>query len=154
MKLNIVEFNLEHHKTYEGFEYSKINISVDGTPLIYIMREIELTMAKQEGETATAGNYSSLPLPKFLIEHFLGEDDAVWGSSDDKTELLECICECPACWPLLCNIEVTNGIVIWKNFEQPNRSIDSHIHWDYSAFEGFCFDKALYLKALKQIAAV
>jgi len=89
-------------------------------------------------------------LPASLVDYFLGENEADEGSTEDKATLLECTCGCTGCWPLLCNIEVTNNSVIWKSFEQPNRAIDSHVYLDYSKFEGFCFDKEQYLKALQQ----
>jgi len=47
MKLNIVGFTIEHHKSYKGFEYSTININVDGLLLAGIMKDVELPMSER-----------------------------------------------------------------------------------------------------------
>jgi len=51
MEFNTIEFFVEHHKVYGGFEYSTIHISIDGLLLSDIMKNVEVEMARQQDET-------------------------------------------------------------------------------------------------------
>ena len=41
--------------------------------------------------------------------------------------------------------------VIWTDFEQPHRTVDSHNFWDYINFGQFSFDKNNYNEQLDKL---
>ena len=51
-------------------------------------------------------------------------------------------------------IEEQDIKVIWKNFLQPYRDIESKNHWEYDKFEPFEFVKSEYQKELKKLKAL
>lgn len=148
--MNEVIFEVEEHKAESGHAYSTLNIFVDNQPLAEIMKAFEVPMAKKEGNPSIAGGYDAIEVPSSPEKYYLGECEAYWGEENNKTALLDCECGCPGCWPLLCKIVIIGDKVVWSDFEQPHRGQDSATsHWDYSAFEGFTFEKSQYLEALE-----
>ncbi|WP_440876824.1 hypothetical protein [Thalassotalea sp. PLHSN55] len=148
--MNKVAFHINQETEYGGFEYSTVSIIIDGRPLPELMKKIEMKMAEKEGHPDIAGNYGTLTLPSNPHDYYLGLIEADEGENEDKSTLLDCACGCFGCWPLLCNISITNNKVSWTHFEQPQRGNKSEgSHWSYEDFNGFVFDKEQYLKALE-----
>ena len=152
--MNKIEFIVKHEQAYDGTKYTTVNIKIDDIPLAEIMREIELPMAEKEGKPQLAGGYDAIGIPKNPEKYFLGQEVFSYDDEEDeeKIEVQECACGSDGCWPLLCKVEVGDKTVIWKDFEQPHRSVDSAAsYWDYSGFDGFVFGKEQYMEALKGI---
>lgn len=150
--MNKVTFQVEKCKTENGHTHSTVNIIVDTLPLAEIIKTYEIPMANKEGSPKIAGAYDAIEIPSSPEKYYLGEENAYWGKSKDKTALLDCECGCSGCWPLLCKINIQDNKVIWSDFEQPHRDIDSAAsHWDYSDFEGFVFEREQYLQAIAAI---
>lgn len=148
--MNEVIFKIEKHKADNGYEYLTVNILVDNQLLADIMKTYEMPMAKKEGSPSIAGSYDAIEVPSSPEQYYLGEDGASCGQEGNKTALLDCECGCSGCWPLLCKISIQGKKIIWSDFEQPCRGVDSAApHWDYSAFENFVFEKEQYLHAIE-----
>lgn len=147
--MNKVFFELVRRHTFDsGFEESTVNIQVDGEPLAKWMKTYELPMATSEGHPGLAGACDAIKNGSSSLEqYYLGKTKANWGTGQDKTLLLGCVCGVAGCWPLLCKITVEGDTVTWSEFEQPHRDED----WDYSGFAGFVFQKQQYLDAIAAI---
>jgi hypothetical protein len=145
--VNVIEF-VRQESEGDGSGVA-VNIRVDGRLLSDIIKQIELPMATAEGSPSIAGGYASIPLPSHPEDYYLGKHEQCWGQNGSKSLLLDCSCGCPGCWPLLCSIELKDGVVTWKDFEQPHRGMTpGSRHWEYSGFEGFVFDESQYRNAL------
>ena len=145
ISMNRITFKIiKKHKYNSGCESSLVNILIDDKPLAKIMKAYEMPMATKEGHPDLAGGYHAIEVLSSLEKYYLGKDKADWGDEKNKTALLGCECGAVGCWPLLCKISLQGNEVIWSEFEQPHRDDD----WDYSAFEGFVFEKQQYLKAI------
>ena len=149
--MNKLGLIVESHISEAGKKYRLIMPTIDNHPLPELIKAIEIPFAEAEGHENLAGEYGPIDFPENLIDHFLGLTDSVYGENPKKTAVLECVCGCPGCWPLVCSIEVDDSVVRWNQFEQPHRLSDSPAsHWDYSGFEGFEFDKLDYLVELER----
>lgn len=149
--MNVIKFAKEDHVRDSGYKYPVVALYVDERPLIEIIRDVELPMAVAEGEESLAGQYAPLTMPKDPGNYFLDRYALKWGTTGDKTMLMECDCCVDTCWPLLCKIEVGSNSVRWNRFEQPHRVVVSF--WDYAGFAGFEFSKEQYVRALGTLIA-
>jgi hypothetical protein len=127
-----------------------VEILVDGTPLVDLVRKAESESAAEEGHPNLAGKYAGLPWETLATNLLLGEATGVWSvlegnQSPGRAPLLLCECGEPGCWPLIASIDVTPDRVTWRNFRQPYRP-----KWDHSNLGPFSFDRAQYLAALEE----
>lgn len=78
-------------------------------------------------------------------DHHLGGSAA---GGADGVVLLGCSdCGEWGCWPLVAEVVVDDGTIIWQSFEQPHRR-----DRDYSAFGPFDFDRLDYQRAVAALA--
>ncbi len=144
-----------------GGESQQIELRINGTPLLELVRAVELPLAELERDgsggadrspQAPAGDYLYLsPSDTFFPSRNLygaayqhGFDVGPTDSSRGKSVLLTCTCGIPDCWFLLAKIEVDQERVVWSAFEQFHRD------WDYSALGPFVFERAAYDGALRK----
>lgn len=67
--------------------------------------------------------------------------------------LLECDCGCPGCWPFLVRITLTEDEIIWSDFEQPHRGVNSTVgEWTYDNLKPFVFNRNQYEEELKRVS--
>jgi hypothetical protein len=141
LKIQIQKDNYEDEKK----PIDVISFYIDNKNLLDIIKDIENPYAEKEGHPSLAGNYKGLKLKYTKRDYLLGIEDAIWGETDDKTAIYECSCGEPGCWPLVCKIIVTENTIIWKNFEQIHRNLDSENgEWNYGGLM-FEFDKMQYM---------
>ena len=137
----------------QGDRWEIVNIFVNSRNLIDIIREIELPFAMAEGHPNIAGNYVGLPKKVALLpsRHLLGESSYRAYGFAQSFSLLICECGEPGCWPLKATITATDTEVIWHDFRQYHRSLDSKSgHWKYDALAPFRFRRQQYEDALKR----
>jgi hypothetical protein len=139
-----------------------IDVLIDGTRLLDLVREAELPYAleeqrEREAEFAPgpapllAGDYMCLPSSYgWPSRHFLGEpEERPWFCRDDgETVLLICTCGDEGCWALTARIEVEETAVRWSGFR------NNHRDWDLSALGRFTFSRPLYEQALRRTARI
>ena len=139
----------------EGWFGEAIEIKIDGTNLIELVREFETPMAVAEGSPNIAGGYMGIAAATHLppSKHFLGIHDAA-RLQDAKTDIFWCgDCGEPGCWPLLARITINHNRIIWSQFEQPHRAGDDKaVRWAYDDFGPFIFDRSQYALALNSAA--
>jgi hypothetical protein len=131
--------------------------TVNGQPLIDLVRAAEAPFAAAEGHADLAGSYCALPARVAYLpsKHLLGEpeplySDLVSTGEGSKAALLVCECGEPGCWPLCARIDVTADLVRWSDFEQPHRTGDGDRHWSYETLGPFEFERAAYEAALRE----
>ena len=156
-----VRVDPSHHVRWPGGGDSQpVELRVNGSGLIDIVREVELPYAIQEfderlaarepaDELGTrgwlAGNYlypngchvfrpSRNLLGEPFPHGFLTEDEA---PRNRQSLLLHCTCGITECWFLLVTITLTTDTVIWSDFRQ------FHREWQYN-LGPFTFDRKLY----------
>ncbi|WP_313641923.1 hypothetical protein MHH52_14630 [Paenibacillus sp. FSL K6-0276] len=126
-----------------------VDIYINDKRLVQILREIELPF-----NAKIAGEYRGLPqsVVFFPSRHFLDEPDK-WYLYDEKVSILECVCGSPGCWDFNVKITIMDDKVIWSEFEQPNRSLDSAAgYWNYDILKPFVFDRKQYEAQISKMA--
>jgi hypothetical protein len=138
-----------------------IDLVVDGTSLLDLVRETELPYAVEEQRESAAdfapdpvpllaGAYALLPADgrAWPSRHLLGEprDGAtdVWG--EDETLLLTCPCGVDECWALVARVEVSDTVVRWSEFRTVRRD------WDLTDLGPFTFSRRRYEASLRATA--
>jgi hypothetical protein len=128
-----------------------VDIHINGRNLIEIIREVELPFAKQENHPNIAGSYQGLPARIIYLpsRHLLGEPQFLYSDDSGRTQLLQCTCGEPGCWPLLARVTIEPDRVVWDDFCQPHRGPNSRAsHWKYDALPAFIFARSDYEAAL------
>lgn len=133
-------------KQNDDCQFKSVTILINGQNLINLLKVYELPFAKKERAENIAGGYEEIT-PEILLDNLTNPDefDTV---QNGKISIFECECGCEGCWPMKIKIIELGDRVIWTDFEQPHRSINSHNFWDYRNFGPFSFDKDCYFKQL------
>lgn len=149
-----IEFEGHPHRPDDGS--SGIRIRINGRDLRELVREVEAPFAAAEGAPFIAGAYAGLPPDAHVLppaRHFMGTPAWNVYAYGTKTQVLQCDCGEPGCWPLVCRIDVSKERVTWTDFEQPFRiSRDDGVAWTYEALGPFSFDRDEYERALAKLA--
>jgi hypothetical protein len=128
-----------------------VQIVINGQDLRDVIRPVELPFATREGSADIAGAYSGLPPEVVFLpsRHLLGEPTPLYSDGSGRTQVLECECGEPGCWPLTVRIDVHAQEVVWRDFHQPHRGANSkQPEWRYDAMPQFRFDRKGYEQAL------
>jgi hypothetical protein len=128
----------------------ELRVLIDGRSLDELVRTVELPYATAEGHPQIAGAYRGIhprQLHGSIREHLMGGpgSDLACGPAD-KTVLLGCECGEIGCWPLMARVEVRDGEIVWRDFQQPHRTGT----WSYQDLDEFVFDRAQYETAIDQ----
>jgi hypothetical protein len=146
-----IEFERRPHQ--EGDHSSGIRIRINGHELTDLVREVEASFAGAEGASTVAGAYAGLPPSEDTCppsRHFLGAPSWQVYDYSGKTQILQCECGEPGCWPLVCRIDVSAHQVIWADFEQPHRTTGrGRSVWTYDRLGPFTFERQQYDSALE-----
>jgi hypothetical protein len=101
-------------------QYEKhAEIRINDRPIIDILREFELPLAKKENSENIAGAYMYLS-PKSLYQNLTKNENF---NEEGKATILACECGSEGCWPMLVKIKEDEKAIIWEDFEQPHRTI-------------------------------
>ena len=146
--MNKLLFEVET-KEVNGKKFHSISILIDGKNLIDELRTYETPFATSEGHPSLAGAYKGLP-PGVLYNNITNPSESYY-STENKSDILDCVCGNAGCWPMTVQIINKERTVIWANFEQFHRAKESGSFWDYGSFGFFEFDKNEYLKELEKI---
>lgn len=129
-------------------QYEKLaEIRINDRPIIDILREFELPLAKKENSENIAGAYMYLS-PKNLYQNLTKNENF---NEERKATILACECGSEGCWPMLVKIKEDEKAIIWEDFEQPHRTIERGNYWDYQSFGKYIFDLYEYKKQLKSL---
>jgi hypothetical protein len=134
-------------KTNDGHDY--VDIYINDKRLVEILKEIEL-----QYNANIAGGYKGLPTNVVFLpsRHFLDKPHQ-WYDYDGKVSVLECECGCAGCWDFNVKITLEDDKVIWSDFEQPHRGVNSAGgYWNYDKLEPFVFDRKQYEAELSKKA--
>jgi hypothetical protein len=144
-----LEFKIQN-KQIGDFKFKTVSIFVNGQDLIERLKNYEMPFAKKEGSEIIAGGYDGLT-PETIYKYLTNPED-MDKDENGKISLLGCAaCGLEDCWPMkIKTIEAVDKI-IWTEFEQPFRSVDSNNFWDYTNFGQLSFDKKNYNEQLDKL---
>ncbi len=109
-----------------------LEIWIDGVRLLDAVTAAELGSIARGARRNAVGGYGSLPL---------SDHGALLSAG--RRYLLGCDgCGEPGCWPLLVNVTISGGVVVWSDFRNPHMT-----DWDYRDLGPFRFDEAQYREA-------
>lgn len=130
----------------------EVRVLINSEDLIAMLAKHEAPFAEAEKNPKLAGSYIGLSpftaLPPST--RYLGYSYPCMYDGPDMTEILCCTCREEGCWSLYCKIELTDSLVTWSGFEQPQREGE----WSYDTFGPFTFDRAQYETALQEAASM
>lgn len=155
--MHTIEFRLRR-----PHRFHVIDIVVDGTGLLDLVREAELPYAVEE-QRESAADFAPDPVPLLAgayalpradgrawpSRHLLGEpvDGATDVWRDDETLLLTCPCGVDECWALVARVEVEDAVVRWSDFRNVRRD-----DWDLTGLGPFVFARRQYEASLRATA--
>jgi hypothetical protein len=116
----------------------RVELRVDGAPLLDLVRGAEQPFATAEGVPSLAGNYAWPPLTPRLVRLLNGERA---GPQRVEGVLLNCECDGASCWPFSVRVRVIDRFVIWQDLRQLKRLS----RWGYDELEPLRFDRTAYL---------
>lgn len=143
-----LEFKIQDREN-DNYQFKTVTIFVNGKDLIDLLKAYELPFAKKEGSENIAGGYAGLA-PETLHKH-LNNPDEFDIDENGKVSIFECECGCDGCWPMKIKTTELEDEIIWTDFEQPHRTIDSHNFWNYTNFGKFSFYKNNYYEQLNKL---
>lgn len=138
---------ITHNRQNDNYQFKSVTILVNGQDIIDLLKAYELPFAKKEGSGSIAGGYDGLS-PVTLLKHLTNPAEF---DENGKVSILECECGCDGCWPMKIKIIELVDKIVWTDFEQPYRTIDSHNFWDYATFGQFSFDIQNYQEQLEKL---
>lgn len=109
-------------------------VFVNDHELIDLLRKFEI-----QYDASLAGQYDYVRPSDFLEDAYVSE------SGDDRL-LVGCNCGEVGCWPIVAQVERSEDVVTWYEFQQPHRK-----KWDYSNFGPFSFSATQYDYELSKI---
>lgn len=130
------------HLTFAGIDL--VEILINGTSLVGLVKAHEQPLADAEGHPEIAGGYDGMS-PSDL---WSGDDGLSNIAGSRTVQVLQCDgCHEPGCWPLMCRVEVREDRVIWSDFEQPHWDSGDG-RWRYNTFGPFDFERSQYDAAI------
>ncbi|MGY0063130.1 hypothetical protein ACWY4P_42435 [Streptomyces sp. LZ34] len=154
--MHTIEFRL-----LRPHRFHVVDLIVDGTGLLDLVREAELPYAVEE-QRESAADFAPDPVPLLAgayallradgrgwpSRHLLGEpgDGATDLWRDDETLLLTCPCGIDECWALVARVEVADTVVRWSDFRNVRRD------WDLTGLGPFTFPRRQYEASLRATA--
>jgi len=142
-------FNI-HDKQNDNYQFKTVTILVNGKDIFELLKKYEMPFAIKEGSENIVGGYDGLA-PETLLKNLTSPDEFDI-DENGKVSILECECGCEGCWPMKTKVIDLEDKIIWKEFEQPHRTIDCHNFWDYTNFGQFSFDKNNYKEQLDKLS--
>lgn len=128
-----------------GYEAQQLVPYVDGAQLTELVTVFE---ASQHFDVVW--KYAGLILGHFDfgdLSRYLHGEPRSW-PGNGLVALLGCECGELGCWPLLAQVQVVGGRVVWDHLEQPYRK-----QRDYSGFGPFVFDEEQYRAAVARVVS-
>ena len=122
----------------------RVELRVDGEPLLDLVRDAERPFAVGEGVPGLAGNYAWPLLTPRLVRLLNGERA---GPQRVEGVLLNCECGWASCWPLSVRVRVIDRFVIWQDLRQLKRLS----RWGYHALEPLRFGRTAYLEEVAKV---
>lgn len=149
IEINTISFKIEQSKE---MECNIVSIFINDVHLIQLLKQYEAQFDRK-----IAGGYEGIAANSIfnLEKHFLGQlDENDLYNVEGKVILLDCNCGTPECWPMLVHITALEDRIVWSDFEQPHRRVDSlGGYWNYSNFKSLQFDREQYMSELQSLKA-
>ena len=140
--MNDLKIEVCERRSESGRVVRLFRVVIDGTDIVEMLRQHELPMAEAEGHPEIAGSYA-----RYFVSETEQHGFVPTGESPERTELLECECSSPGCWPLLATIEHDGHVFRWHSFEQPHR-VGERQYTDFGPFE---FDETQYSREVQKL---
>ena len=125
-----------------GESLTEVVVTINGEPLLELIRQREQSFAAKEGQASIAGDYAYLSLIDFK-KLFL---DALLPNGEQSVVLLGCPCGIWDCWYLALKIKFEANAVKFTDFTNLRRK-----DWQYGL--EFKFDRVSFVSEISKIAS-
>ena len=145
--MDSIKFYLNDYEI-EGESFTEVVVTINGEPLLELIKRREQSFAAKEGQASIAGGYAYLSLIDFkkLFLDALLPNGQLAASGERSVVLLGCPCGIWSCWYLALKVKFEANAVKFTDFTNLRRK-----DWQYGL--EFKFDRADFMGEISKIAS-
>ena len=145
--MDSIKFYLNDYEL-ESESFTEVVVTINGEPLLELIRQREQSFAAKNGQASIAGGYAYLSLIDFekLFLDALLPNGQLAASSEQNAVLLGCPCGIWDCWYLALKIKFEANAVKFTDFTNLRRK-----DWRYGL--EFKFDRVSFVSEISKIAS-
>ena len=145
--MDSIKFYLNDYEI-EGESFTEVVVTINGEPLLELIKRREQSFAAKDGQASIAGDYAYLSLIDFkkLFLDALSPNGRLAASGERSVVLLGCPCGIWSCWYLALKIKFETETVKLYEFKNLRRK-----DWQYGL--EFKFDRMSFVDEISKIAS-
>ena len=140
-----IKFYLNDYKS-NGESFTEVAVTINGEPLLELIRRREQSFAAKDGQASIAGDYAYLSLIDFEELFLRAALEADLAQDERDVVLLGCPCGIWSCWYLALKIKFETETVKLYEFKNLRRK-----DWQYGL--EFKFDRMSFVSEISKIAS-
>ena len=140
-----IKFYLNDYKS-NGESFTEVAVTINGEPLLELIRRREQSFAAKDGQASIAGDYAYLSLIDFEELFLRAALEADLAQDERDVVLLGCPCGIWSCWYLALKIKFETETVKLYEFKNLRRK-----DWQYGL--EFKFDRVSFVSEISKIAS-
>lgn len=143
--MDSIKFYLNDYEI-EGESFTEVVVTINGEPLLELIKQREQSFAAKDGQSCIAGDYAYLSLIDFEELFLRTALEADLAQDERDVVLLGCPCGIWDCWYLALKIKFETETVKLYDFTNPRRK-----DWQYGL--EFKFDRVSFMSEISKIAS-
>ena len=145
--MDSIKFYLNDYEI-EGESFTEVVVTINGEPLLELIRQREQSFAAKDGQASIAGDYAYLSLIDFkkLFLDALLPNGRLAASGEQSVVLLGCPCGIWDCWYLSLKAKFEADAIRFSDFTNLRRK-----DWRYGL--EFKFDRMSFVSEISKIAS-
>ena len=143
--MNRIKFYLNDYEI-EGESFTEVVVTINGEPLLKLIRQREQSFAAKNGQGCIAGDYAYLSLIDFEELFLRAALEADLAQDERDAVMLGCPCGIWNCWYLALKIKFEANAVKFSDFTNLRRK-----NWRYGL--EFKFDRVSFVSEISKIAS-
>ena len=143
--MDSIKFYLNDYEI-EGESFTEVVVTINGEPLLGLIKRREQSFAAKDGQASIAGSYAYLSLIDFEELFLRAALEADLAQDERDVVLLSCPCGIWSCWYLALRVKFEADTVKLYEFKNPRRE-----DWRYEL--EFKFDRVNFVAEISKIAS-
>ena len=143
--MDSIKFYLNDYEI-EGESFTEVVVTINGEPLLELIKRREQSFAAKDGQASIAGSYAYLSLIDFEELFLRAALEADLAQDERDVVLLSCPCGIWSCWYLALRVKFEADTVKLYEFKNPR-----HEDWRYEL--EFKFDRVNFVAEISKIAS-
>jgi len=143
--MDSIKFYLNDYEM-NGESLTEVIVTINGEPLLELIRQRERSFAAKDGQASIAGSYAYLSLIDFEELFLRAALEADLAQDERDAVILGCPCGIWSCWYLALRVKFETETVKLYEFKNPRRK-----DWQYGL--EFKFDRVSFVSEISKIAS-